>query len=247
MAVTTAVILAAGMGTRLKELGKLAPKGFLQLGTIPIVEESVIKLLACNIQRIIIITGHLSEFYEQLQKRYPQNIITIHNPKYACSGSMYSLYCARSWLNDDFILLESDLIYEKRALENVLNFPKENVILLSEKTNAGDEVYVETSGEIIIGMSKNLEKFTNKPTGELVGISLISKFLFQQMLQYAENYFSHTLSIDYETDTLVSIAQSYAVYYKVASNLIWAEIDDANHLDRAKSLIYPKIILKDIF
>ncbi|BAZ38199.1 hypothetical protein NIES4101_41350 [Calothrix sp. NIES-4101] len=245
MAVTTAVILAAGMGTRLKELGKLAPKGFLQLGNIPIVEESIIKLLACNIQRIIIITGHLSEFYQKLQKRYPQQIFTVHNPEYAHSGSMYSLYCAHHWLNDDFILLESDLIYEKRALETVLSFPKDNVILLSEPTNAGDEVYVQTNGATIVAMSKNPSQLSQAPSGELVGISLISQALFQQMLQYAKNSFQSTLKIDYETDALVSVAQLYPVYYTVASNLLWTEIDDEYHLSRAKSQIYPAILRQD--
>ncbi|MEA5571695.1 phosphocholine cytidylyltransferase family protein [Calothrix sp. UHCC 0171] len=245
MAVTTAVILAAGMGTRLKEFGKLAPKGFLQLGNIPIVEESIIKLLACNIQRIIIITGHLSEFYQQLQKRYPQKIFTVHNPEYAQSGSMYSLHCAHHWLDDDFLLLESDLIYEKRALEIVLNFPKDNVILLSEPTNAGDEVYVETNGTTIVAMSKNLSQLSQAPSGELVGISLISQALFQQMLQYAKNSFHSTLKIDYETDALVRVAQIYPVYYTVASNLLWTEIDDEYHLSRAKNQIYPAILRQD--
>jgi len=241
MTVQTAVILAAGMGTRLKELGKSIPKGFLQLGDRPIVEESITCLLDVGIQNIIIITGHLAEFYTNLQRRYPQ-VTTVHNPDYANSGSMYSLYCAHKCINSDFLLLESDLIYESRALKSVLDFPQENVVLLSGKTNSGDEVYVETSGQTITAMSKNYASLIQIPTGELVGICKISKLLFHQMLDYASKRFQYSLKVDYETDAMVSVAKSYDIYYTLMNDLLWAEIDDHHHLDRAKEQIYPQLI-----
>ncbi|NEP37662.1 phosphocholine cytidylyltransferase family protein, partial [Moorena sp. SIO3B2] len=185
MEVETAVILAAGMGIRLQELGQSTPKGFLQLGEQPIIEESIERLTACGMQRIIIVTGHLSDFYERLQQRFNDQILTVHNPHYAESGTMYSLYCARDLIEGDFLLLESDLIYEQRALTAVLNFPKDNVVLLSGQTNAGDEVYVETSGETIVAMSKNKAELGSQIAGELVGISKISQPLFQSMLAQA--------------------------------------------------------------
>ena len=246
MKVETAVILAAGMGTRLKELGQSAPKGFLQLGKKPIIEESIERLTACGIKHIIIVTGHLSNFYECLQQRFNHQILKIiHNPRYADSGSMYSLYCARELIEDDFLLLESDLIYEKRALSVVLNFPKDNIVLLSGKTNAGDEVYVETSGETIVAMSKNKAELGSKIAGEMVGISKISQPLFQRMLAQASLQFKTSLKVDYETDGLIAAAKSYPVYYNLIPDLLWAEIDDRYHLARAKEQIYPAILHKD--
>ena len=58
--IRTAVILAAGMGIRLKERGKLTPKSCLRLGKKPIIEESILRLLDAGIQRIVIVTGHLA-------------------------------------------------------------------------------------------------------------------------------------------------------------------------------------------
>jgi 2-aminoethylphosphonate-pyruvate transaminase len=72
--VRTAVILAAGMGVRLKDRGKLTPKGLLCLGETSIVEESVLRLLSAGIERIVIVTGYLAERYEPLRDRYPQTI-----------------------------------------------------------------------------------------------------------------------------------------------------------------------------
>ncbi|NEO40970.1 MAG: phosphocholine cytidylyltransferase family protein [Moorea sp. SIOASIH] len=245
MKVETAVILAAGMGIRLQELGQSAPKGFLQLGEQPIIEESIERLTACGMQRIIIVTGHLSDFYERLQQRFNDQILTIHNPHYAESGSMYSLYCARELIEGDFLLLESDLIYEQRALTAVLNFPKDNVVLLSGQTNAGDEVYVETSGETIVAMSKNKAELGSQIAGELVGISKISQPLFQRMLAQASLRFKTSLKLNYETDGLIAAAKSYPVYYRVIRDLLWTEIDDRCQLARAREQIYPAILQKD--
>ena len=246
MKVETAVILAAGMGTRLREFGQSAPKGFLQLGEKSIIEESIDQLTKCGIQQIIIVTGHLSEFYEDLQQHcYPQILKIVHNPLYAESGSMYSLYCARNLIEGDFLLLESDLIYEQRALSAVLSFPLDNVVLLSGQTNAGDEVYVEILDETIIAMSKNKAELGDQIAGELVGISKISQALFQSMLLQAHLRFKTSLKIDYETDALIEVAKVYPVYYKVIADLIWAEIDDHYHLARAKEKIYPAILQKN--
>lgn len=240
MSIKLAVILAAGMGTRLKQLGISQPKGFIKLGDRPIIEESITKLLNCGIERIAIVTGHLAEFYEELKTHYPQ-VVTIHNPLYASSGTMYSLYCARELIDSDFLLLESDLIYEDRSLPIVLNFPQDNVVLLSGKTNAGDEVYVETRGDTITAMSKNPSTLNRPATGELVGICKISLPLFERMISYASSKFETSFKVDYETDALVCVAQSYPVYYTAIADLLWAEIDDSHHLRRAKEQIYPNI------
>ena len=133
--IRTAVILAAGMGVRLKDRGKLAPKGFLCLGEKPIIEESVLRLLDAGIQRIVIVTGHLAEQFIPLKVRYRQTIQLVHNPHFADSGSMYSLYCARHCVDEDFLLLESDLVYERRALTTCLQDPSDSVVLLAGFSN----------------------------------------------------------------------------------------------------------------
>ena len=97
----TAVILAAGMGTRLRAAHADMPKGFLELDGRPIVEDSIARLEQAGIRDIIIVTGYGSEHYDQLALRYAGLVRTAHNPRYAESGSMYSLYCARDVIDDD--------------------------------------------------------------------------------------------------------------------------------------------------
>ncbi len=237
----TAVILAAGLGSRLRGEVQDCPKGFLRLGDRPIIEESIERLAGAGMEQIIIVTGHCADHYEQLAAAHGGLVRTIHNPRYAESGSMYSLYCARDAVNDDFLLLESDLIYEPRALAELLREPAPDAILLSGPTGAGDEVWVETRGGNLHAMSKDREALGASVAGELVGISKISSGLFNLMQKLATAAFKTSLHVDYETDCLVAAADSRAIHCPVIADLVWTEIDDPDHLQRAREQIYPQI------
>jgi 2-aminoethylphosphonate-pyruvate transaminase len=243
--VRTAVILAAGVGRRLAGRGRVQPKGFLTLGDRPIVEESVVRLLRAGVQRVVIVTGHLAGFYEGLRQRFPDRVETVHNPRYADSGSMYSLYLAGDRLGEDFLLLESDLIYEQRALTTLQAAAGPDVILLSGFTGAGDEVYVESREGFLVQMSKRRGALGAEPVGELVGISRISRRLYARMREFFEPRLGRDLNLDYETDCLVGVAPQAAIRCHVVPDLLWAEIDDEAHLERARREVYPRILERD--
>ena len=238
--IDTAVILAAGLGSRLEGAAGDRPKGFLRLGELPIVEESIQRLRANGVNHIIIVTGYRSEYYDTLAGRYPGAIRTVRNERFADSGSLYSLYLAREMLQRPFLLLESDLIYESRALQTLREGP-EDAILLSGPTGAGDEVYVETHDGLLVAMSKERASLGAEPAGELVGISRISATLFELIVDYSEQAFTKTLSVDYETDGLVAAGRKRPIACPVVSDLVWAEIDDASHLKRAREHVYPRL------
>lgn len=238
---TAAVILAAGRGTRLRDVVKEQPKGFLRLGSRPIIEESLERLMTAGIDDIVIVTGHCAEFYEDLASRYGDVVRTVHNERYAESGSMYSLFCARDVVAEPFLLLESDLIYESRALTFLLGYEAEDAILLSGPTNAGDEVYVETRDGFLVGMSKDPGELNGGSTGELVGITKVSQPLFERMVKIAEAAFEESLMFDYETDCLVAAGREVPIACPLVEDLMWAEIDDMAHLQRARESVYPKI------
>ncbi len=237
-----AVILAAGMGTRLKEEGKTKPKGFLHLGQRPIIQESIDKLLRAGIKKIIVVTGHHFKFYERLKKFNPGMIETVYNRQYAWSGNMYSLYCARARLLEDFLLVESDLVYEERALSEILKFPKDNGVLLSNLTASDDKVYVAVNGARIVRLSKDLGQIGSNIAGELVGITKVSHSLFEEMIAVAEFMFRRSLQVTYDTDCLSSVASSYPLNYHLVPDLVWSEIDDPFDFRRAQNSIYPAIL-----
>ena len=233
--ITQAIILAAGMGVRLKELNRGVPKGFILLGDDkPIIEHSIDALLACGIKDIVIVTGFMDEHYENLCTQYPQ-IRTVRNEKYSETGTMYSLWCARHLLNTDFILLESDLIYEIRAIRELLDSSIKDSILISGKTEAGDEVYVEADEDWVKKISK-VRKTLNSVVGEFIGISKLSYDFYLKLIQAAEEGFDSNLQISYDMDCLVAVADKNHLGYLKIENLLWAEIDDVSQLNKAQKV-----------
>ena len=233
--ITQAIILAAGMGVRLKELNRGVPKGFISLGNDkPIIEHSIDALLACGIKDIIIVTGFMDKHYEKLRSRYPQ-IKTVRNEKYSETGTMYSLWCARNLVNTDFILLESDLIYEIRAIKELLESTSENSILISEKTDAGDEVYVGADDNWVKQISKD-RKTLSSIVGEFIGISKLSYDFYLKLIQRAEEDFDSNLLISYDMDCFVAVAEINHLGFLKIEKLLWAEIDDVSQLNKAKKV-----------
>jgi 2-aminoethylphosphonate-pyruvate transaminase len=237
VSIDCAVILAAGCGIRLGPMGRTIPKGFLRLAPHrpPIVAESIARLRSRGIGRIVVVTGHQQSFYEDLRQRTP-GVVTVHNPRFAETGSMQSLACVCDCVADDFLLLESDLVYETRALDAALDAPHADVVVVSGPSGSGDEVYVTADGHYVSGISKD-RALAEYSVGELVGISKVSTELFQRMLHRA----AADRATEYETGTLAQVAREYRVGYALIADLVWAEIDTPAHFERARSEVYPRI------
>ena len=235
----TAVILAAGRGARIQDHIERMPKGFIALDGKPIIEESIDNLIKVGIKKIVIVTGYRDDYYEGLRERYP-GIDTVHNEVYASSGSMYSLFLARELLTEDFLLLESDIFYELRALSSLQNTDRDDAVLISGKTDSGDEVYVIGEHERIRNITKDRTLAPN-PAGELTGLSRISLPLYREMLRIAEKDFADTLHQEYDTSTLAKTAARRDVPYLLIEDLAWTEIDTIEHLERARKTVLPRV------
>jgi 2-aminoethylphosphonate-pyruvate transaminase len=235
-----AIILAAGLGTRLKEKTASIPKGFIELGGIAIVELSVQKLIACGIEEIIIGTGYCAKLYDELAKKYPA-IKTAYSADYEKTGSMETLCVCAPFITDDFLLLESDLIYDSIGLTALCNDTHENVILASGATNSGDEVYLETkNGSYLKALSKNKTELSSY-YGELTGISKLTLAFLHLMCAYAEKKRTELPKLEYE-HAIASCAGSCEVFVRKIEYYAWREIDDENHFEMARREIFPRIL-----
>ena len=239
--IETAVILAAGMGTRLKGHTEEKPKGFLEIDGDSLIERSIKHLLDHGISRIVIGTGYFHEHFDELKNKFP-GITTLRNVDYSTTGSMYTLYVVRDLVKEPFLLLESDLLYDPAALNYLLSDKRSDIILASGKTNSGDEVYIQHSSTgLLQNMSKDRSKLKHID-GELVGISKISPALLTKMANFAGDHFSKgSRMMNYE-DALVGASVEHDIFIKVVDDLAWCEIDDETHLQRALNLVYPKIL-----
>lgn len=199
--------------------------------------------MASGIKRILIGTGHLSTYYESLMSIYPE-VECINSDKYETTSSMYTLYNMRDKIEDDFLLFESDLLYEYSALNNILTDGYPNIILASGFTQSGDEVFIQTSKDgKLVNLSKS-KAYLESLDAEFVGISKISKSSFDLMVSYFQEIKDLTPKIDYE-HVIVEVSKIKPFKVKKIDSLVWCEIDDETHLERAITRVLPKIKAKD--
>ena len=243
----TAVIVAAGLGSRLKDRTKLQPKGFLEVEGISLVERSIARLRQAGITRLVIGTGYLAEHYEALAARHAGTfaIETMRSDRFETTGSMYTLYNLRSRLDEDFLLLESDLLYEQRALTALLDDPRPDIILASGFTHSRDEVWLEVDAR---GQLINLGK--DRATlgvihGELVGISKLHRDTYRALCGVMAEALESTPKLDYEGALLRVARAGRSIPVSRIEDLAWCEIDDEDHLGRALRDVLPRIRASD--
>ena len=247
----TAVILAAGLGLRLRSVIGEVPKGLLEIQGFGLLERSIQLLSFSGITKFFVVTGFQHQILENRLREQVRgtHLDFTHNQQYASSGSMESLAMMKNEVQEDFLLLESDLIYEHRALKLLLESGQPDTVLTSGQTNSKDEVW-------IYGEPRSLEResleigrirYINKQPcpqfalcGELVGISWLSAEMFETMCGYHAANKPRTLQYHYEENISDLSAEREISYLKIP-DLVWAEIDMGSHYQRVLNEVYPRI------
>ena len=130
-----AIILAAGMGKRLKELTQNSTKCMVKVNGVTLIDRMLHQIERQHLSRIIIVVGYegqkLIDYIGTLDIQTP--IIYINNPIYDKTNNIYSLALAKDWLvKDDTLLFESDLIFEDSVLETLVNDPRDTLALVDK-------------------------------------------------------------------------------------------------------------------
>lgn len=241
--VTTAVIMAAGLGSRFGKMTETMPKGFIEVGGQPMVLRSIETLISCGIKRIIIGTGYKKEAYEALKTKYHQ-IECVFSPRYAETNSMYTLWnCREAIGNDDFILLESDIIYSKNAITELQEDVHSDIMLITPVTKFQDQYYVEYDDKgILTRCSTNRSEIDAK--GELVGIHKLSSSFYHMMCTEYEKIVKDKPKLGYEYQLLWMSQEVSPVHVLNLKNVKWYEIDDENDLRYAEKEIIPFLVFR---
>ena len=238
--VKTAVIMAAGMGTRFGDRTELIPKGVVPAGGIPMVERSITTLKTCGIERIIIGTGYHKEHYEALAERV-DGIECVFSPRFAETNSMYTLWNCREVIgDDDFLLLESDLVFEQKAISSLIECPNATTMLITPVTKFQDQYYVESDdNNILTRCSVNKDDLNAK--GELVGIHKLSNKFYKQMCEDYAKIVEEKPKLGYEYELLSMSQRISPVFVLNVPGLLWYEIDDVDDLAYAEEHILNKL------
>lgn len=228
--------MAAGLGTRFGQMTEKMPKGFVPYKGKPMVVHSIETLIDCGINRIIIGTGYRKETYEALKDTYPQ-VECVFSPRYAETNSMYTLYNTREDIgDDDFLLLESDLIFEKKAITSLLESEYANAMLISPVTKFQDQYYVEMDENKML-TNCSTDKAQINPSGELVGIHKLSNTFYKKMCSEYEKIVNEKPKLGYEYQLLYMSQHIHPMNVLKVEGLQWYEIDDIDDLKYAEENI----------
>lgn len=223
--VKKAVILAAGQKKEFPQL---------PVDLLPLEEEvsNLSRMIALlhdqEIFDILIVIGNKKELYYELYGQ--EGVKFIENDRYLWSGSMYSLFLAHECIDDDFILLESDHIFEKRILQEALDHEEDTCLVMRSMCEEGNDCYIETDQHgYIFRISKDIRQM-NHIDGIMTGIHKISYDFYQKMLDiYKENQ-NPLLNYEFLIETLARYFAVPVLY-----------LDDALCWDMNTQAIYEKV------
>ena len=237
-----ALILAAGMGKRLKVN---VPKILLKIGNKSLLERHVENLLNLGIKNIGIVIGYksnqLRNFIKEIDKK--KKIKIFRNPKYKL-GSIVSLVCANSFFYErgELILMDGDVLYDKKILKKLINSKKKDSLLIDRQFELGEEpVKVCIKNNKIYDFGKNVnEDFDFQ--GESVGFFKFSKKSSLKLLNESKKIMKNNKNALYE-DAIQKIIKEKKILmdFENITNLPWVEIDFKKDLILAIKKILKKI------
>ena len=243
-----AIILAAGMGKRLKELTQNNTKCMVKVNGVTLIERMLHQIEKQNVSRIVIVIGYegqkLIDYISTLGIKTP--IEYVNNPIYDKTNNIYSLSLAKDWLcKEDTLLFESDLIFEDSVLDALISDPRDTLALVDKYESWMDGTCVKLSSDDSIEAFVPGKKFKfneNSQYYKTVNIYKFSKhfsethyvpFLVAYQAARGENeYYEQVLRVITMLDTPVIKA-------KRLSGQKWYEIDDIQDLDIAESIFTP--------
>ena len=190
-----AIILAAGVASRLRPLTNSTPKCLIKLAGKTILERTISNLLFSGINDFVIVTGYLQKQIKYfISSQFPSlNVKYIFNDKFEVTNNIYSLWLTKPevW-GREFILLDSDIIFDKKIISLLNDSAYQNVLALRSDDHLSEEeikvslnsdgsvkeIGKEVSLEDAIGESIGIEKFGNRLSESL--FQLLDRMILQE-------------------------------------------------------------------
>jgi choline kinase len=234
--INRAIILAAGSSTRLRPLTNNIPKTLLKVGRATILDIAISILHRFNIDDIIIVTGHAADTLEEhVYRNYNNNTIRfrfIRNDKLHL-GNIYSFYIAREYMDTDFILLNSDVLFHPKILEYLLSYDVSALAVDDHKMLGEEEMKVKVNESgIIKDISKGIP--IKEADGEYIGVMKLTSKDANTIIKSITHLFNQGRYNLYYEDAIRLVAHEHDLFYKCSTRgLQCIEIDTHKDLNDA--------------
>ena len=241
-----AIILAAGMGKRLGELTKENTKCMIEVNGVKLIDRMLTQLAELNLKRVVLVVGYQADnLMQYIGNRYEGKlkIEYILNPIYDKTNNIYSLALAKKELQeDDTLLLESDLVFESRMLNLIIDNPYPNLALVAkyETWMDGTMVRIDEDNNIVSFVPKKAFKYADVPfyfkTCNIYKFSC--DFSRNQYVPFLEAYSRAMGNNEYYEQVLrvITALDKSALKALSITDEKWYEIDDIQDKDIAETI-----------
>lgn len=245
-----AVILAAGMGKRLKKLTQNNTKCMVRVNGRTLIERALGILDKKGLSRIVVVVGYeaqnLIKYIRELEIKTP--IQFIDNPVYDKTNNIYSLVLAEEFLvSEDTLILESDLIFEEEIIDLILNDPRATLALADKFESWMDGTCMVLDEEDCICdfiSGKHLNFREKEKYYKTVNIYKFSQHFSQNTyVPFLKAYKAAMGDNEYYESVikLIALLDTKEIRAKRLTGQIWYEIDDIQDLDIAESLFVESV------
>lgn len=240
----TAIILAAGLGKRL--LGKanldekILHKCLISVGGVTLLNTSISKLLSIGFPQVIVVTGYeAGAVVDSVRKTFKDSEVQfVKNHEFYEFGNMLTLLKGIENVDSNCVVLDADIIYEMKAVKLIADHLGANGFITTNVSGSGDEVFVNSSNEVVSEISKFPKTQPREDSSEYVGILALSRNLLSQLKKLKPNDCG---SMDYESYINTNLLNLYTFKEFYIPNLVWTEIDTEMDFSKLKSWSLDKL------
>lgn len=230
-----AILLAAGVGTRISRMIEQIPKSTLPINGKPLIRMTAEKLLSLGLDVIVVVGYKKEKIYEALKGL---NVKYYFNPFFSITNSIASLWFAREEIDGDILIMNADVFVSSNIIRNILDDPREKVMSIDySRTKTGDYFFSTAENGVIKKYGKDLP--LEERTCEYVGVAKInSKFadIFKGRMDQLINKGKFQL---WWENIMYSFAEEIGneVYTLDVKGEFWSEIDYFDDYERILNYI----------
>ena len=227
-----AIIMAAGIGSRLGSLTDDKPKAFLEIKGKKLIEINLDVLKSFGITDIIIVTGYMCEKFEELTKDMP-GVKCVFNPFYEMVNVLGSFYIGQEYLKDeDFLYLHADTLADPSVFKKMMDTEGDIVMPVDFKECDEEAMKVTTADGKVTQVSKLIP--LDKAEGEFIGICKIKKELIPSLKAASKKLLKKKEFKSYFEAAIQELIDvgSYEAVSVPTEGAFWSEIDFLEDYER---------------
>jgi choline kinase len=235
-----AIILGAGQGRRLMPLTSNLAKCCLPLHGRTILEWQLSQISKCDIDEVVVVTGFAKEMVDAIVDRVSGiDVRTLHNPMYAHTDNLGTCWEARFEMQEPFVLMNGDTLFEAAILQRLLNSERPYPVTLVTDSKPHfdlDDMKIITDGDRLLKVSKQLD--IRLVSGESIGLMVFDRngaIAFTRQLEEMMDK-SNALKLWY-LSAIDQLASEGIVGIHPVNGLSWCEVDDAADFATAADVV----------